>query len=79
MLPQSLLSEHWRASWDLLVSNDVHLPIHNHTYSPQLDLAALANAGGTLTDIWIAHERGVAAAMYSTAPFLGPGMNTLST
>ncbi|KZP24834.1 MFS general substrate transporter [Athelia psychrophila] len=32
----------------------------------------LTNAGGTLADIWNARERGVATAIYATAPFLGP-------
>ncbi|KAL5531082.1 hypothetical protein ACEPAG_3958 [Sanghuangporus baumii] len=32
----------------------------------------LTNAGGTISDMWIPRERGVAVALYSTAPFLGP-------
>ncbi|KDQ59492.1 hypothetical protein JAAARDRAFT_153379 [Jaapia argillacea MUCL 33604] len=32
----------------------------------------LTNAGGAITDIWNARERGLATALYSTAPWLGP-------
>jgi len=32
----------------------------------------LTNAGGTIADIWNARERGMASALYATAPFLGP-------
>ncbi|KAI5124039.1 hypothetical protein M0805_003868 [Coniferiporia weirii] len=32
----------------------------------------LTNAGGAISDMWIARERGMAVALYSTAPFLGP-------
>ncbi|KIM80900.1 hypothetical protein PILCRDRAFT_72793 [Piloderma croceum F 1598] len=34
--------------------------------------APLTNAGGALSDFWNPRERGLAAAIYSTAPFLGP-------
>lgn len=34
---------------------------------------ALTNAGGAISDMWVAKERGVAVALYSVAPFLGPG------
>ncbi|TFY71750.1 hypothetical protein EVG20_g1245 [Dentipellis fragilis] len=34
--------------------------------------APLTNAGGAISDIFTARERGIAAALYSTAPFLGP-------
>lgn len=33
----------------------------------------MTNAGGTVSDIWNARERGLAAAIYATVPFLGPG------
>lgn len=33
----------------------------------------LTNSGGTLADIWNARERGMATAIYATAPFLGVG------
>jgi hypothetical protein len=33
---------------------------------------ALTNAGGAVSDIWNARERGLASAIYATAPFLGP-------
>ncbi|KAF9459570.1 MFS general substrate transporter [Collybia nuda] len=32
----------------------------------------LTNAGGAVSDIWNARERGLATAIYSTVPFLGP-------
>ncbi|KAJ3476096.1 hypothetical protein NLI96_g11395 [Meripilus lineatus] len=32
----------------------------------------LTNASGSLADIWVAKDRGVASALYSTAPFMGP-------
>ncbi|KAH8108480.1 MFS general substrate transporter [Phellopilus nigrolimitatus] len=32
----------------------------------------LTNAGGAISDMWVARERGLAVALYSTAPFLGP-------
>ncbi|KAF8061465.1 major facilitator superfamily domain-containing protein [Lyophyllum atratum] len=32
----------------------------------------LTNAGGTVSDIWNARERGLASAIYATVPFLGP-------
>ena len=32
----------------------------------------LANAGGTLADIWMPHQRGKAMGLFATAPFLGP-------
>jgi multidrug resistance protein len=32
----------------------------------------LANAGGTLADIWLPHERGKAMSVFAAAPFLGP-------
>ncbi|KAI0078162.1 MFS general substrate transporter [Panus rudis PR-1116 ss-1] len=32
----------------------------------------LTNSSGTVSDIWTARERGVASAVYATAPFLGP-------
>ena len=35
--------------------------------------SALTNAGGAVSDIWNAHERGLASAIYATVPFLGPG------
>lgn len=34
---------------------------------------ALTNAGGAVSDIWNARERGLASAIYATVPFLGPG------
>ncbi|EIW60614.1 MFS general substrate transporter [Trametes versicolor FP-101664 SS1] len=34
--------------------------------------APLTNAGGALSDMWIARERGIAAALYGTAPWMGP-------
>ncbi|TFY83439.1 hypothetical protein EWM64_g559 [Hericium alpestre] len=34
--------------------------------------APLTNAGGAISDLFNARERGVASALYSTAPFLGP-------
>lgn len=34
---------------------------------------ALSNAGGAISDIWNARERGLASAIYATVPFLGPG------
>ncbi len=34
---------------------------------------ALTNAGGALTDMWIARERGFASSIYGTAPWMGPG------
>ncbi|KAH9952218.1 MFS general substrate transporter, partial [Amylocystis lapponica] len=34
--------------------------------------APFSNAGGALSDIWIARERGIASSIYATAPFLGP-------
>ncbi|KAG6861731.1 hypothetical protein C0995_012735 [Termitomyces sp. Mi166 len=34
--------------------------------------ATLSNAGGTISDIWNARERGLASAIYATVPFLGP-------
>ncbi|KAG6909460.1 hypothetical protein DXG01_000445 [Tephrocybe rancida] len=33
---------------------------------------ALTNAGGAVSDIWNARERGLASAIYATVPFLGP-------
>ncbi|KAG5645832.1 hypothetical protein DXG03_005173 [Asterophora parasitica] len=33
----------------------------------------LTNAGGAVSDIWNARERGLASAIYATVPFLGPG------
>lgn len=32
----------------------------------------LANAGGTLADIWLPHQRGKAMSLFAAAPFLGP-------
>lgn len=32
----------------------------------------LANAGGTLADIWMPHQRGKAMSIFAAAPFLGP-------
>lgn len=32
----------------------------------------LANAGGSLADIWLPHERGKAMSLFAAAPFLGP-------
>ena len=32
----------------------------------------LANAGGTLADIWMPHQRGKAMGLFAAAPFLGP-------
>lgn len=32
----------------------------------------LTNASGTIADIWTPRERGVAASIYATAPFMGP-------
>jgi MFS family permease len=32
----------------------------------------LANAGGTLADIWMPHQRGKAMSVFAAAPFLGP-------
>lgn len=40
---------------------------------------ALTNAGGAIADIFNARERGIASAIYSTAPYLGPGMPAGST
>ncbi|PIL23769.1 MFS general substrate transporter [Ganoderma sinense ZZ0214-1] len=34
--------------------------------------APLTNAGGALTDMWIARERGFASSIYGTAPWMGP-------
>ena len=33
---------------------------------------ALTNSGGALSDFWNFRERGLATAIYATAPFLGP-------
>lgn len=32
----------------------------------------LSNAGGTISDIWPADERGVATTLYSSGPWFGP-------
>lgn len=32
----------------------------------------LANSGGVVSDLWLPKDRGLAAALYSTAPFQGP-------
>ncbi|KAI0768785.1 MFS general substrate transporter [Trametes elegans] len=34
--------------------------------------APLTNAGGVLSDMWHPHERGLATALYGTAPYMGP-------
>ncbi|EJF62434.1 MFS general substrate transporter [Dichomitus squalens LYAD-421 SS1] len=34
--------------------------------------APLTNAGGALSDMWIARERGFATSLYGTAPWMGP-------
>ncbi|KAI0747878.1 MFS general substrate transporter [Daedaleopsis nitida] len=34
--------------------------------------APLTNAGGALSDMWIARERGFASSIYATAPWMGP-------
>ncbi|KAI0807268.1 MFS general substrate transporter [Fomes fomentarius] len=34
--------------------------------------APLTNAGGALSDMWIARERGFASSLYGTAPWMGP-------
>lgn len=48
---------------------------HSHTSSSHQWLA-LTNAGGAVSDIWNARERGLASAIYATVPFLGPGMES---
>ncbi|OCH95314.1 MFS general substrate transporter [Obba rivulosa] len=39
--------------------------------------APLTNAGAGMADIWTPRERGVAAGLYATAPFLGPVLGPL--
>ncbi|KAI0646818.1 MFS general substrate transporter [Trametes meyenii] len=34
--------------------------------------APLTNAGGALSDMWTARERGIASSLYGTAPWMGP-------
>ncbi|EMD38651.1 hypothetical protein CERSUDRAFT_113828 [Gelatoporia subvermispora B] len=39
--------------------------------------APLTNSGAGMADIWTARERGIAAGLYATAPFLGPVLGPL--
>jgi MFS family permease len=49
--------------------------VHRQRFN--LDSAALSNAGGVLSDMWIARERGFATSLYFLAPCLGPRKNVI--
>ena len=51
-------------------------PVYSATSLTYLRIA-LTNAGGALSDMWIARERGFASSLYGTAPWMGPGMRFL--
>ena len=49
--------------------------LHCHDFSNgHVSVTALTNAGGGLSDMWIARERGFPASLFGTAPWMGPGM-----
>lgn len=63
-----LSTSHWDTRLFSLISTIIHA-FHNCL----MYYLALTNAGGAIADMWNARERGVATALYSTAPYLGPG------
>ena len=53
----------------------LHTPSNRHGSDAQGP--ALTNAGGAISDMWAPRERGFAASLYGTAPWMGPGMSSL--